>query len=248
MRRPPPGPPRRSGSTGAGMIAAGLQKSSLIDYPGRLSCVIFLSGCNFTCPYCHNPELARGRYPERIGEEALLGFLSQRAGFLDGVVITGGEPTLQAGLADLCSAVRQLGLAVKLDTNGSRPDVLAELIDARLIDYVAMDIKTVPARYDPPLCASHYAAPVEESIGRIMAADLPYEFRTTCVRPFVDGPAVEEIARLISGARRYILQTFRPATVLDPNFARRPDIAFDADEMHNLQQLAAPWVQTCTVR
>lgn len=230
------------------MIAAGLQKSSLIDYPGRLSCVIFLSGCNFTCPYCHNPELARGRFPERIAEEDLLDFLAVRAGFLDGVVITGGEPTLQSGLADFCRAVRQLGLAVKLDTNGSRPDVLAALMQAHLVDYVAMDIKTSPAHYDLPLCAPHYAAAVEESIGRIMSGGIAYEFRTTCVRPFVDGSLVEAIARRIQGARQYTLQTFRPETVLDPDVALRPGVAFSADELRNLQQLAAPWVQKCTAR
>ena len=230
------------------MIAAGLQKSSLIDYPGKLSCVVFLSGCNFTCPYCHNPELALGRFPEHITGKALLDFLSERAGFLDGVVITGGEPTLQAGLADLCRSIQELGLAVKLDTNGSRPDILAQLMGAHLIDFVAMDIKTAPERYAPPLCALHYAAAVDESIGRILAADLPYEFRTTCVRPFVDSPTIETIARRIQNARHYTLQTFRPDTVLDPHFARRPDIAFSADEMRNLRQLAAAWVQNCTVR
>jgi pyruvate formate lyase activating enzyme len=230
------------------MIAAGLQKCSLIDYPGRLSCVVFLSGCNFSCPYCHNPELAQGRYPERIAEEQLLTFISERASFLDGVVITGGEPTLNPGLSDLCRAVRQFGLPVKLDTNGSRPDVVADLITNRLVDFIAMDLKTAPERYDAPLCAPRFAAPVAESIARIMTGGLPYEFRTTCVRPFVDPAVIEQIARQIAGAPRYILQTFRAGLALDPHYRHRRQAGFSDDEMRQLQHLASPWVQSCTLR
>ena len=110
------------------MVVAGIQKNSLIDYPGKLSSVIFLSGCNFTCPFCHNPELAQGHYPRRIGIDEVTAFLSRRQDLLDGVVITGGEPTLHSGLTDICRSIQAMGLAVKLDTNGSRPDVLKQLI------------------------------------------------------------------------------------------------------------------------
>ncbi|MBR9981399.1 MAG: anaerobic ribonucleoside-triphosphate reductase activating protein, partial [Desulfatitalea sp.] len=129
------------------MILAGLQKNSLIDFPGRVSCVAFVTGCNFACPYCHNPMLARGAYPQRITVPQLLDFLLPRRKLIDGVVISGGEPTLHPGLPDLCRAIRNAGMAVKLDTNGSRPAVLDRLIHLGLVDFVAMDIKTAPASY-----------------------------------------------------------------------------------------------------
>jgi pyruvate formate lyase activating enzyme len=229
------------------MIAAGLQKTSLIDYPGKVSCVIFLSGCNFSCPYCHNPDLARGRYPEEITQDALLAFVAQRSQWLDAVVISGGEPTLHAQLPTLCRSIKNLKLAVKLDTNGSRPEILAELIAGGLVDFLAMDIKTAPQAYGPPLSPIHYSAQVLQSIELILNEAPDYEFRTTCVRPFVDAGAVTAIARAIQGARRYVLQTYRPAELLDPAFALSA-LPLPPSEMAALQALAAPFVQSCTVR
>jgi pyruvate formate lyase activating enzyme len=234
------------------MILAGLQKSSLIDFPDKICCVVFVTGCNFTCPFCHNPELARGRFPQRITPDQLLAFLEPRRTLLEGVTISGGEPTLAPGLATLCRAIRGLGLAVKLDTNGSRPEVLARLIEERLLDYIAMDIKTDLAHYGPPLVAAEEAKPIgaslRQSIQRIMASGLDYEFRTTCVRPFVDENSIIDIARAIQGARRYVLQPFRDVSLLDPLFFAGQAGGFSPSEMERLRAAAAPMVARCHIR
>lgn len=236
-----------SEKTGA-VILAGWQKNSLIDYPGKVSCVAFLSGCNFTCPYCHNPELARGAYPRRISENRLLAFLIPRRQLIDGVVISGGEPTLNPRLAQLCRSIHDVGLAVKLDTNGSRPGVLSHLIDQGLVDYIAMDIKTAPDRYAPPLAPAESATAVTRSIRIIMDAGLDYEFRTTCVRPFVDASALTAIAAAIQGARQLTLQTFQPVHLLNPDFFAQVDPGFTPEQMHHLRDLAAPHVHRCLIR
>ncbi len=231
------------------MYFAGLQKNSLIDYPGKVACVLFVSGCNFTCPFCHNPALARGEYPQRLDLEDIEAFIKPRSRLLDGVVITGGEPTLSPGLADLCRLVRQWGLRVKLDTNGSRPDVLAQLIDAQLVDYVAMDIKTRPDDYAPVLATHKACAGLKESIGLLMKAGGPeYEFRTTCVRPFVDEQIITDIGRTIQGAKRYALQSFRSTDLLEPDFFQGTDPGFSPEEMARLKAAASPWVQEVLVR
>jgi len=230
------------------LVAAGLQKTSLIDFPGRVSCVVFLTGCNFRCPYCHNPELAQGQYPERISIAALKDFLARRRSLLDGVVITGGEPTLQPDLAALCRAVRDLGLAVKLDTNGSRPEELKALIRAGLVDYIAMDLKTAPDSYGPPLCAENEGPAVLESIRAIMTSGVDYEYRTTCVRPFVDDVRIRSMASAIKGTRRFILQTFNPSKTLDPDFGLASRHGLSAEQMQSLQRLAASDVISCSIR
>lgn len=230
------------------MIFAGLQKSTLIDYPGKVACVVFLTGCNFTCPFCHNPELARGRFPRRITRGQLLDFLIPRKKLLDGVAISGGEPTLDPELADLCRLIRDLGLSVKLDTNGSRPKRLERLLDDRLIDYVAMDLKTAVDRYAPPLAPTEAGAAVAESIGLIMAKAPDYEFRTTCVSPFVDDAIMPRIASAIEGARRYVLQPFRPDTVLAPDFFTDDNAALSIKAIERLKAIAAPLVETCLIR
>ncbi len=226
---------------------AGVQKNSLIDYPGKISCVVFLSGCNFTCPYCHNPELAQGRYPQRISLDDFEAFLLPRRQLLDGVVISGGEPTLSPQLIDLCQLIRRAGLAIKLDTNGSRPRVLKKLIDSRLIDFIAMDIKTSLDRYGPPLAALPEQDHIIASIRLIMDSGLAYEFRTTCAPPFVDQEIIIRIARAIEGARQYMLQPFRPAGVLQPDFfaGAKP---FSLEQMECLRAVAAPWVTHCVIR
>lgn len=231
------------------MVLAGLQKNSFIDYPGKISCVLFTTGCNFICPYCHNADLARGEYPLRIESTEAMAFLRSRRGMLDGVTITGGEPTLDKGLADLCRAIKALGYPIKLDTNGSRPDILRRLLEQQLVDFVAMDIKAPLDEYRPfsknPLIHERLTA----SIRLIMENAPAYEFRTTCAAPFINRTLVETIARTIEGAACYVLQTFnRRAECLDPEFNRRQDPTLSADQMLGLKALATPFVGRCIIR
>ncbi len=230
------------------MDVAGIQKTSLIDYPGKLSCVIFLSGCNFTCPYCHNPELAQGLYPQRISLEHLTAFLSHRKNLLDGVVITGGEPTLHEDLAELCRVIRDMGYAVKLDTNGSRPELLAHLIETHCLDYIAMDVKTALDAYGPPLCPTQAGAKVAQSIELIKAGRLAYEFRTTCITPFIDEDRMVRLATAIQGARLYTLQSFHAAPMLDANYFKNQSPGIPPETLARLQIIAAPFVEHCTIR
>jgi pyruvate formate lyase activating enzyme len=232
------------------MIFGGLQKNSFIDYPGRISCVVFLSGCNFHCPYCHNPDLARGKTAGRgdLSLPGLLEFLAARRGLLDAVVVSGGEPTLQPDLAGLCRCIRKAGYPVKLDTNGSNPDAIRRLLADNLVDYIAMDIKTAPEGYVPGLATDLDPAHLRASIDLIMHSGRPYEFRTTCVQPFVDPAVITAITSCIAGAERYVLQTFRPDTVMDPGFFKGPHRGASAAELENLRRLAAPHVRQCLVR
>lgn len=227
-----------------------MQKTSLIDYPGKISCVLFVSGCNFACPYCHNPELARGcPAPDQcMDESTVISFLRKRAGFLEGVVISGGEPTLATDLAPFCEAVKSLGYAIKLDTNGSRPEVVRSLIAGGLVDYISMDVKTDPQLYPRWIHRSCRPESILSSIRTILAGVVPHEFRTTCIRPLVDARIVATIAGLIKGAALYALQECRPHRVLNPEFIRGQCMPFSRSELAHLHAIALPWVNACTIR
>lgn len=165
------------------MVIAGLQKMTLLDYPGKIACTVFLQGCNFRCPFCHNSGLLGGACATPIAEEELLTFLQKRIGLLDGVCITGGEPTLQKQLPELLRKIKALGYAVKLDTNGSDPDMLRLLAEEGLIDYVAMDIKNSPQKYAEASGASRLSLEkIEQSIRFLISGALDYELRTTVVQ------------------------------------------------------------------
>lgn len=233
------------------MHIGGFQKNSLIDFPGTIACVVFTSGCNFKCPYCHNPELAAGPVNGSgpLSPADICTFLKARKGWVDGVVITGGEPCLQPDLIDFIEQVKQMKVAVKLDTNGSRPTVLSQLLDRSLVDYVAMDIKTGPDRYPEIMTSGAGMAPISQSIDLIMASAPDYEFRTTCVRPFIDPAIMAQIAGQIRGARRYILQKcVRDVPMMDPEFSKNPDHFFSDQEILDLKTLAQREVQDVRVR
>lgn len=232
------------------MVLGGLQKNSLIDYPGKVSCVLFFSGCNFNCPYCHNPDLAKGGFlcPTLLDETAVFDFLQRRKGFLDGVVISGGEPTLQKDLLVLCEKIKQLGYPVKLDTNGSRPQVIRRLIDDGLVDYIAMDIKTDPFHYSPLIAKNYNPDHIIASVQIIMEYASGYEFRTTCVKPIVDSHDVKKIAKIIKGATLYALQHFHNSRVLQPEFFREIKPDYSEDELMGLKAIAEPLVKKCIVR
>lgn len=232
------------------MIFGGLQKQSLIDFPGKLACVLFTSGCNFTCPYCHNPDLVGkpGSHKPKLALDGVFGFLEQRRKFLEGVVISGGEPTLHADLGAICRNIHSMGYAIKLDTNGSHPGVLDQLIRDKLVDYIAMDIKTDPAAYPRAIAPQNCSESIQQSIDLVMSCGLPYEFRTTCVQPFVDQLILEKIARRIEGARCFALQPFKAENILAPAFFREQPPPYSREDLNRLQTLAAVWVQSCIVR
>lgn len=196
---------------GIAMKICGLQKLAMVDFPGKLAATVFTGGCNLRCPFCHNAMLVTqmDENPEEYTPEEVLAFLNTRRGLLDGVVLSGGEPLIQSGVADFAKAVRDLGFAFKLDTNGTRPQELSALLDAGLLDYVAMDIKNCPARYGETAGVPNLdLAPVEESIHLLRTAGIPYEFRTTVVRELHTQDDLLALAKWISGAPRYFLQTF----------------------------------------
>lgn len=233
------------------MHIGGFQKNSLIDFPGTVACVVFTSGCNFKCPYCHNPELAAGPVNGvgRLNISDIFSFLSKRKGWVDGVVITGGEPCLQPDLTEFIQQLKQMGLAVKLDTNGSRPTVLSQLLDRSLLDYVAMDIKTGPDRYPDIMTSAPDSDVIFQSIQIIMASAPDYEFRTTCVRPFINASVIKQIAGQIKGARRYVLQKcVREVPMMNPQFSKNPDRFFSDQEIMKLKSIVEGTVKEILVR
>ena len=232
------------------MPIGGLQKHSLIDYPGKISSVIFLSGCNFDCPYCHNPDLAKGCLPDaaELDSPNICRFLEQRRGFLDGVVISGGEPTLDDNLVEFCASIKQLGYPIKLDTNGSRPRILKQLIDNGLIDYIAMDLKTDPILYASYIKPNCNPDPILTSIRHVMQSGVDYEFRTTCLKPIITPQTIENISLLIQGARLYALQRFRQQQVLHPEFFRNNKHAYSDEELMQLKCIAEKSVANCIIR
>ncbi|MBQ8109506.1 MAG: anaerobic ribonucleoside-triphosphate reductase activating protein [Clostridia bacterium] len=187
----------------------GLQKMTLLDFPGRVACTVFLGGCDYRCPFCHNFELVDGSAPAIMEDSELFAFLERRRGLLDGVAITGGEPTLRKDLPELMRRVKDMGFAVKLDTNGAHPDRLAAILQARLADYVAMDVKNSPEKY-AMTCGLEKIdlSPVRESVRLLMAGEIDYEFRTTVVDELHETADFEAIGAWIAGARHYFLQAF----------------------------------------
>lgn len=192
------------------MEFAGMQKLTLLDYPGRTACTLFTQGCDFRCPFCHNSSLLPcGKAEVPLDAEDVLAFLSRRRGILDGVCVTGGEPLMQAGLADFLRRVKDAGFLIKLDTNGTYPERLRALADAQLIDCVAMDVKNGPSRY-AETCGLERVdlAPVRESVAFLRAGKLPCEFRTTVVRELHDDASLLELGEFLACDRPYFLQSF----------------------------------------
>lgn len=200
------------------MIIGGFQKSSLIDYPEKISAIIFTQGCNFRCPYCHNPELGVNKTSSGYEMDSILEFLKSRIGKLDGIVITGGEPTLQKDLPELIKKIKLLGFCVKLDTNGTNPAMLQQLLDKNLIDYVAMDIKAPIDKYNEIVCTKTNTANILQSIEILKKSDIDYEFRTTVVTSQLSHADFEKIGTLIKGAPKYFLQRFLPTKTLNKSF------------------------------
>jgi len=220
------------------MQIGGFQKFSLIDYPDKMAAVVFTLGCNYRCPYCHNPELVIPslRTPE-INEEEVLSFLFERKEKLQGVVVTGGEPTLQDDLMDFLRKVKQMGFCVKLDTNGSRPQIVREIIDQGLADLVCMDIKAPLEKYALLTGIDVNTENIQESIRIILDSGVKHIFRTTIVKSFFQEEDFAKIHNLIQGARKYNLQAFvHQSEILDKTLL---DQAHYTDE--EFSRLAEAW-------
>ncbi len=229
------------------MDIGGLQKVSLIDYPDEICAVIFTRGCDFRCGYCYNAELVLPeRYAELIPEQEVLDFLRTRCGILDAVTITGGEPTLQADLPEFMRQVKNLGFLVKLDTNGVNPEALKQIIDRRLVDYIAMDVKAPLEKYREVINRDVDTRNIAASIALVMGSGVSYEFRTTVVKSQLDEKDILAIGKLIKGARRYVLQKFLPDKVLDPSFLQRS--AYEEEYMWRMCAALKDDVLECGVR
>lgn len=211
------------------MLISGVQKFTMLDYPEKIAAIIFTPGCNMRCGFCHNKEFVLPKEikkikPSFIPQKAVLNFLESRKGKLDGVVISGGEPTVQPNLKQFINKVREMGFLVKLDTNGNLPDVLKDLVNNGLLDYVAMDVKTTLANYESLVGNLVKPDNIKESINFLKKGSVPYEFRTTVIDEIHTNELIKEMAELMRGADKLYLQKFRPETTLSPEFENKKPI------------------------
>ena len=228
------------------MRICGLQKLAMVDFPGKLAATVFTGGCNLRCPFCHNaPLVTHLEEAEHFSEEEVLDFLRRRQGLLDGVVLSGGEPLLHDGVGAFLRKVRDLGFAVKLDTNGCFPDALASLLEEGLLDYVAMDIKNQPEKYPLTVGVSVFdIAPVQESVQLLARSGVDYEFRTTAVREFHTAEDFLAIGRWLEGAPRYFIQN----VVDSGNLVGTGCHGFSPQELQAFAALLQPFFSTVDVR
>lgn len=251
------------------MLIGGLQKFSLLDYPDKISAIVFTKSCNFRCPFCYNPmlvcpieadELQNKKYfvsesseeirkvqSQEISETDLFDFLKTREGKLDAVVISGGEPTLQKDLPDFITRIKKIGFKVKLDTNGTNPEMLKTLLDQKLLDYVAMDIKSSLEKYEKATAVKVDLSKIKDSIIMIMSSKIPYEFRTTVVPGLVDMEDIDKIGEMIEGADKWFLQQFDSSVdLVDPELKGLiPHSITVIEEMRNIGSML---VKECKVR
>jgi len=227
---------------------AGFSKTSLLDWDGNVSAVIYLPGCNFRCPICHNRDLVLE--PDKFEEvpwDLIEGFISGNKEFLDGIVVTGGEPTIHRDLPELLRKLRRMGMRIKLDTNGSNPEMLQEIIDEGLIDAVAMDIKApLDEKYEDVAGVKLDIEKIKRSIKIIMESKIEYEFRTTIVPVLLKDPDYERIAAYIGTARKYALQHFRPKNTLDPRFSGLDPS--DEGKVRAIAERCKPYVKRVVIR
>jgi len=231
----------------------GWSKTTLLDYPGRVASTLFLKGCNFRCPYCHNPELVlheevEGQAPIDLDE--VITYLATYSRMLEGVCLTGGEPLLEKGLPELCRQIRGLGLQVKLDTNGSLPERLERLLDASLLDYVAVDVKGPPNKIHdiarPAMPKTALVAATERTVRLLEGSAVAYELRTTVVPGLLDGSDLSTLGRWLEGGHRYVLQQFRPGRCLDPLFCDLP--AYPPEYLKEQATVLSDFFAECSVR
>jgi len=227
------------------MKIGGFEKLTLIDFPGKIACMIYTIGCNFHCPYCHNPELV-DETADEISFEKIFEFLKTRQTLLEGVVITGGEPTLHKDLLSIIRQIKSLGYQVKLDTNGTNPAMLLQAIDQKLVDYVAMDIKAPLYKYTTNTERPVDAEAIRESINMLMKNKVAYEFRTTVSKFLLSPQDIIDIAKEIQGAEHYYIQKFIPTKILNPQLKRK--LTYTDTEYDELLQSVKPYIHHCALR
>lgn len=226
------------------MFFAGFQKLTLLDYPGKVACILFTNGCNFRCPFCHNASLVRAQDGADISDSEVLEFLKKRQGILEGVCISGGEPLIHNELKDFIREVKKLGYPVKLDTNGSFPQKLRELIGEGLVDYVAMDIKNSFEKYNETTGISADIDSIKESIEILINGNIDYEFRTTLVSGFHTTQDMQRIGEMIKGTKKYYLQNFVDSgDILCPGLA-----PLGEEEMELMRKTAEKYVSVTQIR
>lgn len=227
------------------MKISGLQKLTLLDYPGKIACTVFTPGCNFRCPFCHNASLVTKIDDDYMNTEQFFDLLKKRTGVLQGVCITGGEPTLQGDLTEFMAEIKDLGYSLKLDTNGYRPDVLEKVIEKGLADYVAMDIKNSLNKYGVTVGIDNFdTAPIEKSVDILKNSNIDYEFRTTVVDELHTIEDIEEIAKWIKGCKRYFLQCFVDSgDLIKEGFSR-----CDENKMKKLLKVAKEQIPSTELR
>lgn len=239
------------------MIIGGLEKMTLIDYPGQLAAIVFTKGCNFRCHFCYNPllvwsevESGEKKYEKgysQFTEDDLFRFLESRQGKLDGVVITGGEPTIHPDLPEFIKKIRALGFKIKLDTNGTNPEMLKKLLDQKLLDYVAMDLKGSSDNYNQVVGVKVDFQNLQKSVKLIINSGLPHEFRTTVVPGLLAVSDFEKMGEIIVGANAWYLQKFKSdVELVDRNLEKAP--AFSSEEMIEMENIGKKYVKICEVR
>lgn len=231
------------------MFFGGLQKITLVDYPGKIAATVFTLGCNFRCPYCHNPELVLPsliKTQPKLAEKEILKFLNEKRKFLEALCITGGEPTLNKDLKDFIKKVKALGYLVKLDTNGSLPEILKDLIDNQLVDYVAMDIKAPPEKYNLFTLENISIEKIQESIDILKKGKVDYEFRTTVAPIVLEEEDILKIANWLKPAKAYLLQRFESIKVLSKDYEGLK--GFSEENLQRLVGKIKPFFSKCELR
>lgn len=231
------------------MQIGGLQKLTLIDYPGRLAATIFLCGCSFRCPWCYSSELVlpeKIKNQPKISQKEFFKFLKERKKLIEGVVLCGGEPVISKGLMPLIKKIKKMEFLVKLDTNGSDPTILKKLIDEKLVDYLAMDIKGPKEKYNQFAGTKVDIKKIQKSIDILKEGKVDYEFRSTIVPTLHKKEEVIEMAKWIFGAKRYFLQNFRPEKTIDPKFENfKP---YPQEYLLEIQKAISPFFEICQIR
>ena len=229
------------------MVFGGFEKFTLIDYPGKVACMVYTIGCPFRCPYCHNPELVDETVTTHIDESIILEFLDSRKGMLDGIVITGGEPSMHGdSLISFMKEVKRRGFLVKLDSNGVDPVFLEKVFSEKLVDFIAMDIKSPLVKYTETVGRPVNIDAIKKSIDSIKHSGIEYEFRTTIVKSMLSVEDLEQIGREIKGANTYYLQKFIPSKILNPQFLKK--VTYSDEEFASIQRMMEKYVSFCGIR